>query len=409
MENNRILVVDDDSGVREAYAKSLGPKNDSGVLAQGAALFGGKPAAVRSDGRGKAYDLTLTAGGAEAVAVVEQAISRAAPFAVAFVDMSMPGMDGAATAQALWDRDPALKIVIVTAYSDYTPDDIIQRVGREDIFYLRKPFNPEEIRQFARALLRQWNLEQEKARMDRELAEARASELDTAARIQRRLLLGQPPAGLDDLAVGHLAIPSQWVGGDFYDFILQDRGVLDVVVGDVMGKGVPAALVGAAVKAGFLRAVAEERAATRGGTPGPAAIVGRVHAALIDQLEALETFVTLCYLRFETTAGQIVFIDCGHVRPVHVSMADGSWHGLAGTNLPLGFPEVGPFREITVPFAPGDLLFVYSDGLTEAAAASGEMFGEERSHRLGSAAPSSGAFGIDSSRPSGYCAFHRPK
>jgi phosphoserine phosphatase RsbU/P len=376
-ENKRILVVDDDKGVRQAYAKSLGPRSSSTVLAQGASLFGGQ-AALQPAGGGKAYDLTLTAGGAEAIAKIEAAMARAAPFAVAFIDMNMPRMDGAATANALWRRDPNLKIVIVTAYSAYSPEDIIQRVGREDIFYLRKPFNPEEIRQFARALLRQWNLEQEKNRLDRELAEARAGELDTAARIQQRLLFGRPPAGLDGFSVGHLAVPSQWVGGDFYDFILQARGILDVVVGDVMGKGVPAALVGAAVKAGLLRAVAEERAAGRSAPPAPEAIVTRVHAALIDQLEALETFVTLCYLRFDTSAGRLSCIDCGHVKPVLVSAANGSLETLAGTNLPLGFPEVGPFRETTAPFASGDMLFIYSDGLTEAAGADGELFGENR-------------------------------
>ena len=377
MENNRILVVDDDPGVRQAYAVSMGHREDAGVLAQGTALFGGA-ATARPEFPRIAYDLTLTAGGEEALAVVDAALAATSPFAVAFVDMSMPRMDGAVTAQALWERDPSLKIVIVTAYSDYTPEDIIRRVGREDIFYLRKPFNAEEIRQFARALLRQWNLEREKARLDRELAEARASELDTAARIQRRLLLGHPPAEAGPLTIAHLAIPSQWVDGDFYDFMPQSEGVMDVVVGDVMGKGVPAALVGAAVKAAFLRAMAEERASACQGTPSPAAILTRAHTALIAQLEALETFATLCYARFDTTAGTLTFIDCGHVRPLHLQAAEGGLTALEGYNLPLGFPEVGPFREVTVPFVPGDLVVIYSDGLTEAADAGGVMFGEER-------------------------------
>ena len=58
--------------------------------------------------------------------------------------MMMPGIDGAETAKQIWHIDPAIKIVIVTAYSDYTPDDIVRLVGREDLFYLRKPFNPAE-------------------------------------------------------------------------------------------------------------------------------------------------------------------------------------------------------------------------------------------------------------------------
>lgn len=376
--NNRILVVDDDPGVRQAYAASLGRRDDSRVLDRGAALFGGTSAVDRLEHSADAYDLTLVDGGEKALEAVEAALAASAPYAVAFVDMSMPRMDGAQVATAFWERDASLKIVIVTAYSDFTPEDIIQQVGRKDLFYLRKPFNPEEIRQFARALLHQWNLEQEKARVDRELAEARAAELDTAARIQRRLLLGRPPAETGALSISHLAIPSQWVAGDFYDFIPQGDAVMDVIVGDVMGKGVPAALVGAAVKAALLRAMTDERVAQCAKRPSPAAILARVRTALIHQLEAMETFATLCYVRFDTAAQSLTLVDCGHVRPLHVGADGAGPTAMEGSNLPLGFPELGPFQEVTAPFTPGDLLLVYSDGLTEAANAVGELFGEKR-------------------------------
>ena len=86
--------------------------------------------------------------------------------------MKMPGIDGAETVKRIWSLDPDIKAVIVTAYSEFTPDDIVRVTGRDDIFYLRKPFNPEEIRQFALALTNQWNLEYEKRLLSHKLEKA---------------------------------------------------------------------------------------------------------------------------------------------------------------------------------------------------------------------------------------------
>jgi len=161
--NQRILIVDDDPGVRESYGMILCPPSSRDVLLRGASLFddppggapGGKPP-------GESYELRLAERGEAAVEIMREVLAENRPFAAAFVDMKMPGMNGAETAKALWEMDPDLKIVIVTAYSDYTPDEIVEVTGRNDLFYLRKPFNPEEIRQFARALTNQWNLERDR-------------------------------------------------------------------------------------------------------------------------------------------------------------------------------------------------------------------------------------------------------
>jgi len=91
--------------------------------------------------------------------MVREAVERGRPFELAFVDMKMPGMNGAETAREIWRIDSGIKIVIVTAFSEVSPDEMVQVTAREDLFYLRKPFNPEEIRQFARALCRQRDLE----------------------------------------------------------------------------------------------------------------------------------------------------------------------------------------------------------------------------------------------------------
>ena len=89
------------------------------------------------------------------------------------------------------------------------------------------------------------------------LAEARRREVEIGARIQQTLLFGQLPTDLNGVEVAALTIPSQQIDGDFYDFFQHTRQCLDVIVGDVMGKGVPAALFGAAIKSHFLRALSQ--------------------------------------------------------------------------------------------------------------------------------------------------------
>ncbi|MBW2440993.1 MAG: SpoIIE family protein phosphatase [Deltaproteobacteria bacterium] len=376
--DRRILIIDDDPGVREAYDQILSAEPVSDIMSRGIELFAGQDFNIpaRPDGQ---YDITLTDCGEAGVAAVKESVGSRRPFAAAFVDMMMPGIDGAETARQIWQIDADIKIVIVTAYSDYTPDDIVNLVGREDLFYLRKPFNPAEIRQFARALTNQWELEREKEVLAAKLARAREQEITTAARIQQTLLLGRPPQDFSGIEIHHKTIPSQKVDGDFIDFIRLDDTTLDIIVGDVMGKGVPAALMGAALKSQLLRALNDlMRAEGSAKNPKPEDIVSAVQADMIQQFEDLETFVTLCYARFDMAQQMIRFVDCGHMRTIHLDKNSGAYRLLEGVNMPLGFPEKGAFTQISVPFNPGDVFIFYSDGLTEARNRQAEMYGEQR-------------------------------
>lgn len=180
--NKRILVVDDDSGVREAYQDILSPAAVVDFTTRGAALFGGTPPESKPPEHER-YELTLAERGEHGAQAVERSLAEGRPFAVAFVDMKMPGIDGAEASKRIWAVDARIKITIVTAFSEHSPDDIIRVTGRNDVFYLRKPFNPDEIRQFARALSNQWSLERERESLAAQLQRAN----DELADINRNL------------------------------------------------------------------------------------------------------------------------------------------------------------------------------------------------------------------------------
>ena len=132
---------------------------------------------------------------------------------------------------------------------------------------------------------------------------------------------------------------------------------LDVIVGDVMGKGIPAALLGAATKSHFLRALSDLMVLSKEGKlPEPKEIVMLAHAELVRHLIDLDSFVTLCYARLDMNRRSLDLVDCGHTGIVHLHGKTGLCEMLHGDNLPLGVREGEIYDQISVPFEPGDLL-----------------------------------------------------
>jgi len=213
------------------------------------------------------------------------------------------------------------------------------------------------------------------------LANARQNEIATGAKLQEMFLGGQPPEDLPSYDVAGYSQPSKGIDGDFLDFFRPGPDLLDVVVGDPMGKGIPAALLGAATKSRILRALlalqdAEVRVAA------PADVIAKVHRGMAQQLEELGSFVTLCYLRFDFAARRVRLVDCGHPPAMHLGRVGQAPVPLHGEDLPLGFPGGGSYRDRLVSFEPGDAFVMYSDGLVEAQAPNGERFGYERLQSL---------------------------
>jgi sigma-B regulation protein RsbU (phosphoserine phosphatase) len=208
-------------------------------------------------------------------------------------------------------------------------------------------------------------------------SELLAQEVEIASSIQQTLLLANAPTGVPAFEVASCSLPSQRIDGDFHDFFQHPNGSLDVLVGDVMGKGVAAALLGAAAKSQILRAMANLALATQE-TPRPAQIVARAASRLSDRLISLDRFVTLCYARFDAAGQTVTFVDCGHTSMIVESKGRGTCEFLPGRDLPLGVLPDYQCEDRSVAFRPGETFLLYSDGVTENSSPEGELFGTER-------------------------------
>ena len=154
--NNRILVIDDNPEIHADFRKVLGPPAPvSGALDTVLAEFFGPQVAatVQSD-----FQLDSAFQGKEGLAMVERSIAEGRPYAMAFVDVRMPpGWDGVETITRIWAIDASIQVVICTAYSDYSWQDIIAKLGKSDrLVILKKPFDSIEVLQLAHALTAKW-------------------------------------------------------------------------------------------------------------------------------------------------------------------------------------------------------------------------------------------------------------
>ena len=210
------------------------------------------------------------------------------------------------------------------------------------------------------------------------LAQASERELEIGTRIQQSLLAASPLRQLSDLWMSSFNQASKGIDGDFVEVIQVGEDCVDIIAGDVMGKGVPAALMGAATKLQFSRSMAELLATQKSGqeAPQPIAIVSLVHQAMTPHLQALDAFVTLSYVRIDRVRKVITWVGCGHEESL-VIHADGQTLLLPNQHPPLGVLDQLELNQDQVPLAAGDALFLCSDGLADAILPNGERIGRE--------------------------------
>lgn len=152
--NRRVLVVDDLPAIHDDFRKILEAREATPLDDLESTLFG-DPAQAPAAG----FELESAYQGKEGLEKVVAARDADRPFALAFVDMRMPpGWNGVETIERLWQADPRVQVVICTAYSDQSSDEVLQRLqGDHEIRILRKPVDPAEIRQLADSLTARWS------------------------------------------------------------------------------------------------------------------------------------------------------------------------------------------------------------------------------------------------------------
>ncbi|MBN1211739.1 MAG: SpoIIE family protein phosphatase [candidate division Zixibacteria bacterium] len=211
--------------------------------------------------------------------------------------------------------------------------------------------------QLLKAKLRQQKIEQD---------------LAVARQVQETIL----PQNIHDITgvdIGAVYYPAREVGGDFYDIISIDRNQFIVVLGDVSNKGIPAALVMSAAS-GIIKSIIEQH---------PQISVDELAVSLNDLLcraiiKDREMFVTLFFCKFDLDAKRLTYCNAGHLPGLYWEKASRKIK-----ELPVGGPIVGQFPGIDFKYGErelnsGDRLFLFTDGLTEAEDASGNLFGRER-------------------------------
>ena len=180
---NRILIIDDNASIHEDFRKILGPDQDqnAGLDLVKARMLGEDTAVSLRSG----FVIDSAFQGQEGLAMARRAAEEGNPYALAFVDVRMPpGWDGVETIGQLWKCCPELQIVVCSAYSDYSWEEMIHQLGHSpNLVVLRKPFDNTEVLQLAHALTEKWRLNRQvQSQLDNleTLVRQRTAELEAA-------------------------------------------------------------------------------------------------------------------------------------------------------------------------------------------------------------------------------------
>jgi len=295
-------------------------------------------------------------------------------FDLVLLDIMMPELNGYEVLERI-KADKRLRHIPVIMISAVDQIESVIRcieLGAED--YLPKPFNPTLLRARVGASLEKKRLRDEViahlGRIERELESARE--------IQLSMVPTNFPAPTEATPVELYATlqPALQVGGDLYDFFWRDAQTLCFVVADVSDKGAPAALFMARAKT-LIRLVATLLRTPMGGAPGPDEIITRVNEELCrDNPHSM--FVTLFFGMLDPASGELRFCNAGHTVPYLVSPG-GTLVPLEGARAkPVGIRPTLTYQSTTSKLAPGDYLFLFTDGITESMDGGGVFFSEQR-------------------------------
>jgi sigma-B regulation protein RsbU (phosphoserine phosphatase) len=247
-------------------------------------------------------------------------------------------------------------------------------IGVLDLEHTRRGFFTEEHKRTITTLAAQMAIAIENARLYEEIArQERRLERDLAlARELQVRLLPQTRPKLGHLEVAAKFVPARAIGGDLYDFIPYSMSRLGIVIGDVSGKGAPAAIY-AALVSGILRSHAPIE-------PGPGEMLSAVNMSLAERrIEA--QFVSLIYAVWDDEQRRLTVANSGLPRPIYMH-SDGNNEVIEATGLPLGLFDEADYDEFKFRMKPGDMFVFFSDGILDARNRSGELFGRGRVEQI---------------------------
>jgi phosphoserine phosphatase RsbU/P len=319
----------------------------------------------RSKVRSKEYEFLFAEDGSEAL----ETIASHDDVSLVLSDINMPKMDGLTMLNKIQELNRAdIKTIMVSAYGDM--DNIRTAMNRGAYDFVTKPIDFKDLETTIEKTIKEiQNLA--KARQIEEQLESLNYDLDMAARIQQKILHQEFPVFADDNRFDIYAnmIAAKHVGGDFYDFFKFDDDHLSFFIGDVAGKGMPAAIYMAVCRT-MLKAIGSE-------VLDPAECITKVNNMLIPESD-ISTFVTVFYGVLNMKTGELSYCNGGHNLP-YLHKANGSVHELENIGgLLLGKFEGVPYDKNTVTLSPGDTIVTFTDGVTEAENDEGEFFEEDR-------------------------------
>jgi serine phosphatase RsbU (regulator of sigma subunit) len=198
-----------------------------------------------------------------------------------------------------------------------------------------------------------------------ELQKTLVREIHLARNIQMKLLNGDTPQLLSGEVSG-TSIPARLIGGDYYDFYPLPNGKIRMIIGDVMGKGIPAAMLMILTRGAF-RSASEA-------TQGPGETLTAMNNAMNADLRKLGSFVTVFCADWDPSTGNFVYANAGHIPPVIIRSHSYTVEAPATKGIMLGGLPGQFYQEVQYQLKEDDLVFLYTDGIIEAKNRDGEMF-----------------------------------
>src|SRR6185369_16830600 len=268
---------------------------------------------------------------------------------LAIVDIRMPDLDGFELMAQLKSRFPAIDVILMTGSIDDLDEKLIRAIRSPAFYFIQKPFDREVLRTLVeRCVELRWRREEHRQnvrRLEAELAEARAFQ---------QSLLPARQAIVNHVAVSCRYTPSTALGGDLYDYAAASTRRTALLIADVSGHGVSAAMLTGIVKSAFH--------ASHGDGFEPLAVVQRISAGLAAF--SPERFVTLIAALIAPGEGRLRFVNAGHPPAVVWGTREPEWLGSTG---PLVSPALtsASWESRTVPIHHGDHLLLYTDGVSE--------------------------------------------